>query len=73
MKAVALSLCILTGVVDTKDDDVVVLEVVSPDSGEIEYVSMVSEVLPPGTKEGEKVSVTTLAGRELEKYCQPPL
>lgn len=73
MKAVALSLCILTGVVDTKDDDVVVLEVVSPDGDEIEYVSMVGEVLPPDTKEGEKVSVTALAGRELEKYCQPPL
>ena len=73
MKVVALSLCILTGVVDTKGDGVVVLEVVAPRSSEIEYVSMESEAFPPETKEGEKVSVTAFVAGELEKYCQPPL
>ena len=73
MKVVALSLCILTGVVDTKDDGIVVVEVVSPHGDEIEYVSMTSEALPPNVKEGEKVSVTAFTDSELEKYCQPPL
>tara|TARA_B100000683_G_C12360790_1_gene502972 strand:+ start:179 stop:400 length:222 start_codon:yes stop_codon:yes gene_type:complete len=73
MKVVALSLCILTGVVDTKNDGVVVVEVVSPHSDEVEYVSMTSDVLPSSVKEGERVSVTTLTDSGLEKYCQPPL
>lgn len=73
MKVVALSLCILTGVVDTKSDGVIVLEVVSPAGGEIEHVSMTSEVLPPDIREGEKVSITAFADKELEKYCQSPL
>ena len=73
MKVVALSLCILTGVVDTKNDGVVVVEIVSPHSDEVEYVSMTSDVLPSNVKEGERVSVTALTDSELEKYCQPPL
>ena len=73
MKAVALSLCILTGVVDTKNDGVIVLEVTSPDRDEVEYVYLTSEVLPPDLQEGEKVSITAFADSDLQKYCQSPL
>ena len=73
MKVIVLSLCILTGVVDTKNDGVVVVEIVPPHGGEVEYVSMPSETLPPNVKEGERVSVTAFTDSTLEKYCQPPL
>ena len=73
MKVVVLSLCILTGVVDAKNDGVIVLEVASPSGSEIEHVLMTSEVLPPDIREGEKVSITAFANKELEKYCQSPL
>ena len=73
MKVVVLSLCILTGVVDTKNDGIIVLEVTSPYNEEVEYVSMTSEILPPDIREGEKVSITAFADEELAKYCQSPL
>ena len=60
MKAVVLSLCVLTGVVDTKNDGVIILEVSSPDQSDVEYVYLTSEVLPPDIREGEKVSITAL-------------
>ncbi len=73
MKAVVLSLCILTGVVDTKNDGVVVLEVSSPAQKEVEYVTLTGEFFPQNFKEGEKVSIATFVGEELQEYCQTPL
>ncbi len=73
MKVAALSLCILTGVVDTKNDSVVVLEVTSSDNEKIEYISLVSDTFPPDFKEGNEVTIATFIEDELQEYCQTPL
>ena len=73
MKVVVLSLCILTAVIDASNDGVVVLELSSPEPDEIEYVSLTTDVLPPGAKEGERVFITTIVDEDLQKYCHSPL
>ena len=73
MKVAALSLCILTGVVDTKNDDIVVLEVSSYNQNEIEYIAVRNEALPTDIKEGEKITITVFTDDDLQKYCQSPL
>ncbi len=73
MQALALSLCILTGVVDVKNDNTLVLEVTTSDQREVEYVTLTSEDFPPTFREGETITIITFLDGELTEYCQQPL
>lgn len=72
MKAVTLSLCILTGAVDVYENGVasVVVEPVSKKT-EPKIVILPEEYLPPDTIEGDKIKFTVLAGLDLAGYCHP--
>ena len=70
MKAVILSLCTLTGVVDVYDNgiaSVVVAPIVQKDEPKIIFLS--GEYLPPDISEGDPISLTVLAGPEMGNYC----
>ena len=69
MKAVILSLCTLTGIVDTHDKGIVTLEVKSQKSDHFEYISISNEIINPLIKEGDSISLVVLAGEDTIHFC----
>lgn len=74
MKVASLSLCILTGVVDSQDNGVFSV-IVNPaiDGGDPLTVTLTGEYLPPDTDEGDSLTFTILADEEYSEYCQVSL
>ena len=74
MKALILSLCTLTGVIDVHDNGVAAIVISSPiPDVEPEIVTITNEYLPPLIKEGDRVNFTVLADQSLQKYCHNQL
>lgn len=71
MKTIILSLCTLTGVVDTHDKGVITLEVANQksESPEYEYISISNEIINPLVKEGDSISLVVLAGEDTIRFC----
>ena len=70
MKAVILSLCTLTGVVDVYENGIASV-VVAPISQEAEpkIVFLSGEYLPPDISEGDPIKFTVLAEPDMGNYC----
>ena len=74
MKAAILSLCILSGVVDSKEDNIVMIEVSSPvEDVEPEYVVVDSRSLRSKIQEGEEINLRILVDHSMLQYCHNPL
>lgn len=69
MKTIALSLCMIQGTVDSKNGGKILLELVSSDNEEVQFMSMSNELLPPNVKEGDKIYLTVLTDEDTMKYC----
>lgn len=68
MKIVMLSLCTLTGVVDSQERGVITLEVKDQEKS-VEYISISNEIVSPLVKEGDTISVVILAGNDTIRFC----
>jgi len=74
MKALILSLCTLTGVVDVQESDVMTVVISSPlPDIEPEIITVVGSYLKSSVKEGDEVEFTALVGESFQKYCHNPL
>tara|TARA_Y100000389_G_C17305746_1_gene435300 strand:- start:129 stop:341 length:213 start_codon:yes stop_codon:yes gene_type:complete len=68
MKIVMLSLCTLTGVVDSQERGIITLEVKDQEKS-VEYISISNEIVSPLVKEGDTISVVILAGNDTIRFC----
>ncbi len=59
----------LQGTVDSKNDGKILLELVSSDNEDVQFMSMSNELLPPNIKEGDKIYLTVLTDEDTMKYC----
>ena len=74
MKAIILSLCTLTGVVDVHEDGVTTVVITSPaPDAEPELVTVTNQYLPLTVKEGDRVNFTVLVDETLSDYCHNPM
>jgi len=63
-----LSLCTLTGVVDSIEQGVITLEV-KDEKKSLEYISISNEIINPLLKEGDSISLVVLAGEDTIRFC----
>jgi len=63
-----LSLCTLTGVVDSIEQGVITLEV-KDEKKSLEYISISNEIINPLLKEGDSISLVVLAGKDTIRFC----
>lgn len=68
MKTIMLSLCTLTGVVDSIEQGVITLEV-KDEKKSLEYISISNEIINPLLKEGDSISLVVLAGKDTIRFC----
>lgn len=68
MKTIMLSLCTLTGVVDSIEQGVITLEV-KDEKKSLEYISISNEIINPLLKEGDSISLVVLAGEDTIRFC----
>jgi len=63
-----LSLCTLTGVVDSIEQGIITLEV-KDEKKSLEYISISNEIINPLLKEGDSISLVVLAGEDTIRFC----
>ena len=68
MKTIMLSLCTLTGVVDSIEQGIITLEV-KDEKKSLEYISISNEIINPLLKEGDSISLVVLAGEDTIRFC----
>ena len=68
MKIVMLSLCTLTGIVDSQERGVITLEIKDKEKS-LEYISISNEIVSPLVKEGDAISLVVLAGNDTIRFC----
>ena len=68
MKTIMLSLCTLTGVVDSIEQGIITLEV-KDEKKSLEYISISNEIINPLLKEGDSISLVVLAGKDTIRFC----
>ena len=60
----------MQGVVDSKNDGLVLFEVTPVVQGDpIAFMSISNELLPPAIAEGDEINLTILTDKSLERYC----
>ena len=67
MKTIMLSLCTLTGVVDSIEQGIITLEV-KDEKKSLEYISISNEIINPLLKEGDSISLVVLAGEDTIRF-----
>jgi hypothetical protein len=68
MKIVMLSLCTLTGIVDSQERGIITLEIKDKEKS-LEYISISNEIVSPLVKEGDAISLVVLAGNDTIRFC----
>ena len=68
MKTIMLSLCTLTGVVDSIEQGIITLEV-KDEKKSLEYISISNEIINSLLKEGDSISLVVLAGEDTIRFC----
>lgn len=74
MKAAILTLCILTGVVDSQEEEIMIVELQSPiEAIAPGYITIDSRSLEVSPTEGDKIHFEIFVDETMTQYCHNPL